>query len=217
MPLVTRGVQTFLERGPRRFLFPPEALGLLLAEEEFSMGGVPPSDGLCKSGVNTSETARHIEEARQEAEDALRAAEAARRAAGAARRISLVAWRAAAAARQQQVAEERTAADAREAARQPGQTPAAAKKSLAAALAADKKRQQATEKAATEERKLRAAEERVALTAKRAEDAMREANTLATQEKVRPPFTQKDIDRLKPKRRELASAHEETGREAELE
>lgn len=83
--------------------------------------------------------------------------------------------------------------------------------------AAAKTRQQATEKAAAADKKLQAAEEKAALTAKRAQEAMGKANALATREKQTPPFTQKDIDKVKPKPNEIASAFEGTNRKAELE
>ncbi|RKH47596.1 hypothetical protein [Corallococcus sicarius] len=168
--------------------------------------------------MDPAAAARRDEAARQKAaEDARRAAEAARKAAEAARKAAEEARRAAEAARQQKAAAEKAAADAKKAAQKPDQTPEAAKKSKADADAADKTRQQATDKAAAADKKLQAAEEKAALDAKRAQDAMGKANALATREKQTPPFTQRDIDKVKPKPNELASAFEGTNRKAELE
>ncbi|QRK09874.1 hypothetical protein JQX13_07135 [Archangium violaceum] len=175
------------------------------------MGKVAPaSGGSGASKVNTADEARRAEEARQRAEAARRAVEAARKAEEDARR-------AAEAAREKKAAAEKVAADALKATQKPGQTPEAARKSKSDAVVAEKNRQQATENAAAAEKKLQEAEEKVVLTAKRAQDAMGKANTLATREKKTPPFTQKDINSVKPKANELASAFEGTSRKAELE
>nr|AYM53766.1 hypothetical protein [Cystobacter sp.] len=160
--------------------------------------------------MNTADAGRRADEARARAEAERKAAEAARKKAEAAQKE-------AEAAREKKAAAERAAADAKKAEQKPGQTPEAAQKSKKDAETAEKNRQQATENATAAEKKLQAAEEKVALTAKRAQDAMVKANTLATQEKKTPPFSQKDIDGVKPKANELASAFEGTSRKAELE
>ncbi|MBZ4418525.1 hypothetical protein [Myxococcus sp. RHSTA-1-4] len=180
------------------------------------MGLAPTSGSSGASGANAAaEAARRAEAARAEA--ARRAAEAARAAAEAARKAAEAARRAAEAARQQQAAAQKAAADAQKAAQKPGQTPEAAAKSKADAAAADKALKQAADKYATADRALQAAEEKVALTAKKAEEAMGQANTVATQEKKPQPFTQKDIDAVKPKKNELVSAFDGSHRKAELE
>jgi hypothetical protein len=184
------------------------------------MGGLAPVGGSSNPGVNKSDAAREAEAARQRAEAARKAAEAARKAreaAEAARKAREAARQAAEKARQEKAAAEKAAADARKAAKKPDPTPEVAKKSQADAAAADTKRQQATEKAAAAEKKLQAAEEDVALKAKQAQDAMRKANTLAAREKQALPFSQKDIDQVKPTKNELASAFDGTNRKAELE
>jgi hypothetical protein len=179
--------------------------------------GFAPVGGSGASGVNPADAARRAEAARQQAEAARRAAEAARKAAEEARRAAEAARLAAEAARQQQAAAQKAAANAQQAARKPGQTPEAAKKSQADADAAAKALRQASEKVATANKGLQAAEEKVALTAKQAQEGMGRANSAALQEKKTPPFTQKDLDGIKPKANELASAFEGTNRKAELE
>ncbi|WP_426751147.1 hypothetical protein [Myxococcus sp. Y35] len=99
----------------------------------------------------------------------------------------------------------------------PGQKPEEARKTQADAAAAEKAKKAADEKAAAAEKKLQATEEQVTLAAKRAEEAMRKANTAAAQEKKPQPYTQKDIDSVKPKKNELVSAFDGTSRKAELE
>ncbi|WNG50866.1 hypothetical protein F0U60_47135 [Archangium minus] len=173
----------------------------------------PASGGSGKSGVNTANNGSGADAARQQAEAARRAAEAAEKA----RRAEAAARKEAEAAREKKAAAEKAAADAKKAAQKPGQTPEAARKSKKDAETAEENRQQATKNAIAAEKKLQEAEEKVALTAKRAQEAMVKANTLATQEKKKPPFSQKEIDRVKPKANELASAFEGTSRKAELE
>ncbi|QSQ26636.1 hypothetical protein JY651_17630 [Pyxidicoccus parkwayensis] len=179
--------------------------------------GFAPVGGSGTSGFNPAEAARRAEAARQQAEAARRAAEAARKAAEEARRAAEAARRDAEAARQQQAAAQKAAANAQQAARKPGQTPEAAKKSQADAAAAAKALQQASEKVTSTNKALQAAEEKVALTAKQAQEGMGRANSVALQEKKTPPFTQKDLDGIKPKANELVSAFEGTNRRAELE
>ncbi|WP_223643702.1 DNA/RNA non-specific endonuclease [Corallococcus sp. EGB] len=154
---------------------------------------------------------------RQAAEAARLAAEAARKAAEAARKALEAAQKGVAAARQQQAAAQKAAADAQRAAAAQGQTPEGAKRTKAAADAAVAANTQAKDKLANAEKGLQAAEEKVALAAKKAEEAMGKANMAATQEKKTPPFTQKDLDSVKPKKNELVSAFEGTSRRGELE
>ncbi|NTX07605.1 hypothetical protein [Myxococcus sp. CA040A] len=182
------------------------------------MGGLSPTGGGSgTSSAAAAEAARRAEEARQRAEEARKAAEAARKAAEAARKAAEEARKAAEAARRQQAAAQKAAADAQKNAQKPGQKPEEAQKTKTAAANAEKAKQAAAQKAAAAEKQLQAAEEKVALTAKKAEEAMGKANTAATQEKKTPPFTQKDIDSVKPKKNELVSAFEGSSRTAELE
>jgi len=180
------------------------------------MGLVPTSGRSGPSGAKAAATvARRAETAPAEA--ARRAAEAARAAAEAARKAAEAAKRAAEAAHPQLAAAQKTAADAQKAAQKPGQTPEAAAKSKAAAAAAATALNQAADTYATADKSLQDAGERVALTAKKAEEAMGKANTVATQEKKPRPFTQKDLDAVKPKNNELVLAFGDTLLQAERE
>ncbi|MCP3100324.1 hypothetical protein LZ198_15750 [Myxococcus sp. K15C18031901] len=167
--------------------------------------------------VDPAEAQRRAEEARQKAEAARLAAEAKRKAAEAARDNLTQTKRDADSARRQKEAAEKAVADARKAAERPGQSPAEAKKSKEALGAAEKKLKEATEASRRAAQRLQAAEETAALTAKSAEEAMRKANALALEESKKPPYSQKDIDKVKPTKNELDSAFEGTSRKAELE
>ncbi|RKG70964.1 hypothetical protein D7V80_03305 [Corallococcus sp. CA054B] len=125
--------------------------------------------------------------------------------------------RAATTARQEKAAAATVAKDARKDARKPGQTPSEVKKSKETSATADKKLEAATGKSKAADAKLQEAEEKAALTATRAEEAMRKANALALAECKAPPYSQKDIDKVKPTKNELDSAFEGTSRKAELE
>ncbi|WP_426748800.1 YdeI/OmpD-associated family protein [Myxococcus faecalis] len=160
---------------------------------------------------------RAAEAARRAAEEARRAAEAARKAAEAARKAAEAARKAAEAARKQQAEAKKTAEAAKKAAEKPGQKPEDAKKTQADAAAAEKAKKAADEKAAAAAKKLQAAEEQVALSAKKAEEAMGKANTEAVKEKKPQPYSQKDIESVKPKKNELVSAFDGTARKGELE
>nr|BDT31988.1 hypothetical protein MFMH1_16570 [Myxococcus sp. MH1] len=167
--------------------------------------------------VDPAEAQRRAEEARQKAEAARLAAEAKRKAAEAARDNLTQAKREADSARRKKAAAEKTVTDARKAAERPGQTPAEAKKSKEALAAAEKKLKEATEASRMAAQQLQDAEEKAALAAKSAEKAMRKANDLAVEESKTPPYSQRDIDKVKPTKNELDSAFEGTSRKAELE
>ncbi len=151
------------------------------------------------------------------AAEAARRAEAARKAAEAARKAAEAAAAAAKAAKAAAEAQQQAAAKAAQAAKKPNQTPAEAKKSADASKAAEKSAQQSATKATKAEqasqaaaKKLQSAEEKVATSAKQAENLMTRANKLATKEKVQgpAPFSEKQINDIKAKPNEIASAFE---------
>ncbi|WP_408888662.1 DNA/RNA non-specific endonuclease [Myxococcus faecalis] len=181
--------------------------------------GLSPTGGAGSSNAAAAAEAqrRAAEEARRRAEEARRAAEAARKAAEAARKAAEEARKAAEAARKQQAEAKKVADAAKKAAEKPGQKPEEAKKTQADAAAAEKAKKTADEKAAAAAKKLQAAEEQVALSAKKAEEAMGKANTEAVKEKKPQPYSQKDIESVKPKKNELVSAFDGTARKGELE
>lgn len=181
------------------------------------MGSVTAVGGSGAPKVDPAEAQRRAEEARQKAEAVWLAAEARRKAATAARDNLTQAKHDAGAARRQKAAAEKTAAAARKAAERPGQTPAEAKKSKEDLAVAEKKLKEVTEASRMAAQKLQDAEEKAALAAKSAEEAMRKANAVAVEESKTPPYSQKDIDKVKPTKNELESAFEGTSRKAELE
>ncbi|MBZ4401958.1 hypothetical protein [Myxococcus sp. AS-1-15] len=109
------------------------------------------------------------------------------------------------------------ATEARKTSQNPGQTPAEAKRSKEDSNTAAKNLEAATERSTVADKKLQEAEETAAVSAKGAEAAMRKANALAVEESKAPPYSQKDIDKVKPTKNELSSAFEGTSRKAELE
>ncbi|WP_126934775.1 annexin [Corallococcus sp. AB018] len=167
--------------------------------------------------VDPAEAQRRAEEAQQKAEAARLAAEARRNAATEARDNLTQAKRDADGARRQKTAEEKSVTDARKAAERLGQTPAEAKKSKEALATAEKKLKEATNASLAAAQKLQDAEEKAALAAKSAEEAMLKANAAAVAECKTPPYSQKDIDKVKPTKSELESAFEGTSRKAQLE
>ncbi|CAM4260858.1 eCIS core domain-containing protein [Corallococcus exiguus] len=167
--------------------------------------------------VDPAEAQRRAEEARQKAEAARLAAEARRKAATEARDNLTQAKHDADAARRQKTAAEKAVTNARKAADRPGQTPAEAKKSKEALADAEKKLKEASDASRAAAQKLQDAEEKAALAAKSAEEAMHKANAAAVAESKTPPYSQKDIDRVKPTKNELDSAFEGTSRRTKLE
>lgn len=180
-----------------------------------SVNAVGGSGGAPK--VDPAEAQRRAEEARQKAEAARLAAEARRKAATDARDNLTQAKRDADGARRQKTAAEKAVTDTRKAAERPGQTPAEAKKSKEALADAEKKLKAATDASRAAAQKLQDAEEKAALAAKSAEEAMLKANAAAVAESKTPPYSQKDIDKVKPTKNELDSAFEGTSRKAKLE
>ncbi|WP_434299419.1 hypothetical protein [Corallococcus exiguus] len=181
------------------------------------MAGVKAVGGSNASKVDPAEAQRLAEAARQKAEAARLAAEAKRKGATEARDTLAQARLEADAARRQKATAEKATADARKAAQKPGQTPEEAKKSKEALAAAEKKLKEATEASRTAAQNLQKAEEQAALAARSAEQAMHKANALALAECKPAPYSQKDIDKVKPTKNELDSAFEGTSRKAELE
>lgn len=181
------------------------------------MVSVTATGGSSAAKVDAAEAQRRAEEARQKAEAARNAAEAKRKAAEAARNAVPKAQREANAARGEKTAADKAAAAARKAAEKPGQTPEEAKKSKEALAAAETKRQAAAEASKLAAQKLQAAEEKAALAGKQAEEAMLKANATAIEENKTPPYSEKDIAKVKPTKSELDSAFEGTSRKAELE
>ncbi|WP_233601946.1 hypothetical protein [Corallococcus sp. CA047B] len=180
-----------------------------------SVNAVGGSGGAPK--VDPAEAQRRAEAARQKAEAARLAAEARRKAATEARDNLTQAKRDADGARRQKSSAEKAVTDARKAAERPGQTPAEAKKSKEALADAEKKLKEATDASRAAAQKLQSAEEKAALAAKGAEEAMLKANAAAVAESKTPPYSQKDIDKVKPTKNELDSAFEGTSRKAKLE
>ncbi|AFE06679.1 hypothetical protein COCOR_05965 [Corallococcus coralloides DSM 2259] len=181
------------------------------------MAGVKAVGGSNAAKVDPAEAQRLAEAARQKAEAARLAAEAKRKAATEARDTLAKARLGADAARRQKATAEKAAANARKAAQKPGQTPEEAKKSKEALAAAEKKLKEANEASRTAAQNLQKAEEQAALAARSAEQAMHKANALALEECKPAPYSQKDIDKVKPTKNELDSAFEGTNRKAELE
>ncbi|QDE95943.1 DNA/RNA non-specific endonuclease [Myxococcus xanthus] len=181
------------------------------------MGTVAPASGSGAPKVDPAEERRKAEADRQKAAAAELAAKGKIKAAENARKAVPQARRASDTARQQKVDADTAAKAARKAAREPGQTPSEMKKSKESSDTAEKNRTEASERSTIADKKLQEAEEKAALAAKSAEESMRKANALAAQECKKPPFSQADIDKVKPTKNELDSAFEGTNRKADLE
>ncbi|WP_224362985.1 hypothetical protein [Hyalangium versicolor] len=183
---------------------------------------VAPVQGGSTSGSTSGGSA--AADAAAAAAEAARRAEAARKAAEAARKAAEAAAKAAEAAAKAAAAQKKAAAEASKAAAKPGQSPEESKKSSEDSKTAEKAAQQSAAQASKAKeaseaatKKLQSSEEKVAVTAKRAEEAMVRANKLSGPDKGKPaPFSEKQINEVKAKPAEIASAFDGTSRKNEL-